>query len=100
MPTFPELLAAGCGQIHEAERSKAMIDRDQHNALTREILAIVHGQLMAGAGRVSAAVQPDDYRSMRTAIQGFGPNVQAQAVLIGISGAGVVYKQQFGRCMI
>ena len=74
-----ELLATEIGEVQIAEYVEAMVDGDDHDVvLKREIAAVIEHVAAAGAGRESAAVQPDHYGTLAIVLNASGEDVDAE----------------------
>ncbi len=74
--------AAQLGQVQIAEHIEAVIEAHHHHiAATRQILAVIGLQLLAGAGREAAAVEPDHDGALLVVVYAGRPDVGAQAIL-------------------
>jgi hypothetical protein len=65
---------------HEAERPEPVVERDEHDALVREI-ALHEDRVAAGALLEGAAVEPDHHRPARVGGGRGTPYVEIEAVL-------------------
>src|SRR6185295_14298119 len=69
-------------QVHVAERTEPVIHADHDDiAAAGQALAVVYPQLVARAGRVPAAVNPDQDRPLARVARRWRPHVDAEAVL-------------------
>src|SRR5207244_4114186 len=67
----------------EAEHTQPVIKGDDHRAFFGQRLAIVH-RLRAGAGVVTAAINPHHDGPLLAARFSAGPDIEVQAILIGL----------------
>src|SRR5688500_9955050 len=64
----------------EAERSETVVERHDHRALRREVLAVIPGQTARAAGE-AAAVDPHHHGTAIVRAVRAGPDVEIEAVL-------------------
>ena len=83
-----QLRPAELGEIEVAERVQAMVDGDDHDVAAAAQARAVGLDLVAGAAREGAAVEPDHHRPLRVVAQPGRPDVQVEAVFADRPAAG------------
>ena len=75
-----EVASADIGEVEVAEEIEAMVESDDYDVSALDEVDAVVDRAVAAAGGVGSAVDVDEDGTLSTIAEGWGPNVEVQAV--------------------